>query len=118
MRTRYGAVVIAIIVLAFSVFEFALEDPSKQERSPCPGVSHEAVLACGDLIPLTELTMNDAQLLSQIPERALRELIEHRTDVIIHSHSLPRNKRHEAFEMIDGIGEARAKELGRTLSFN
>lgn len=117
MITRYGAVGIAITVLAFSILRFATDAPSRLFSSPCPGLSHEAILACGDKIPLTELSMNDAQLLSSIPEKSLQELISNRSAVISHSYSLPNSKRYKALEMIDGIGEVRAIALANWVDF-
>lgn len=115
MWNRYGAVVIAIIVFAGSMVSFALRSPVSSTAAPCPGATHEAILACGNKLPLSELTIADSQLLSSIPEAALKELIEHKFEVIAHGLSLPQKRAHEAFEMIDGIGKARAAELNKVL---
>lgn len=78
-------------------------------------IDAESRLACGFPLRIKEVTLYDLELIAGISDLLGNRLIERKSAIINKARNYHLKDKHKAFEIVHGIGEAKAKKLAKDL---
>jgi len=78
----------------------------------------ESQLALGQKLPFETVNQYDLELIPRISYVLAERLLKQRSQIISRAKELPPEQRHQAFELVKGIGTQTSKKLNAYLTFS